>query len=157
MEPIELDRSERRILELLQQHGRMSNVELSQQIGLSESPTFRRVRHLEDGGLITGYAAVVDQRRLGLEVTAFVQVSMEKQPDSATEQFHQCVHREPHIVECHAMSGSHDYLMKVVARNIDHFSEICMQRILKFPGVRHVESSFSLREIKHSRVLPSAG
>lgn len=156
MEPLELDRSERRILELLQQHGRMSNVELSQQIGLSESPTFRRVRHLEDTGLITGYAAVVDQRRLGLEVTAFVQVSMEKQPDSATEQFHQCVNDEPHIVECHAMSGSHDYLMKVVARSIDHFSEICMQRILKFPGVRHVESSFSLREIKHSRVIPSA-
>jgi len=134
----------------------MSNVELSQHIGLSESPTFRRVRQLEESGVIAGYAAVVDQRRLGFEVTAFVQVSMEKQPDSATEAFHQRVQDEPHIIECHAMSGGHDYLMKVVARNIDHFSEICMQRILKFPGVRHVESSFSLKEIKHSRVLPSA-
>jgi Lrp/AsnC family leucine-responsive transcriptional regulator len=98
---------------------------------------------------------VVARPRLGLEVTAFVLVTMERQPDSATESFHACVAAEEHVIECHAMSGSHDYLMKVVARNIDHFSEICMQRILKFPGVMHVESSFSLKEIKHSQVLPA--
>jgi Lrp/AsnC family leucine-responsive transcriptional regulator len=131
-------------------------VELAEQVGLSESPTFRRVRQLEDSEVISGYGALVDQRKLGLEVTAFVQVSMEKQPDSATDAFHERVNAEPHIIECHAMSGSHDYLMKVVAKNIDHFSELCMQRILKFPGVRHVESSFSLSEIKNSRVLPTS-
>jgi Lrp/AsnC family transcriptional regulator, leucine-responsive regulatory protein len=105
--------------------------------------------------VITGYAAVVDQRRLGLDVTAFVLVTMEKQPDAATEAFLAAVQAEEHIVECYATSGSHDYLMKVVARSIDHFSELCMQRILKFPGVMHVESSFSLKEVKHSRVLPA--
>jgi Lrp/AsnC family leucine-responsive transcriptional regulator len=114
------------------------------------------VRHLEQTGVIEGYGAILDQRKLGLHVTAFVQVSMEKQPDSTTQAFHESVQAEPHIIECHAMSGSHDYLMKVVARSIDHFSELCMQRILKFPGVNHVESSFSLAEIKHSRVLPAA-
>jgi Lrp/AsnC family leucine-responsive transcriptional regulator len=150
-----MDATEEKILELLQRDGRMSNVALAEQIGLSESPTFRRVRQLEETGVITGYAALVDQRRLGLEVTAFVLVTMERQPDSATESFHACVAAEPHIIECHAMSGAHDYLMKVVARNIDHFSDICMRRILKFPGVQHVESSFSLKEIKHSRVLPA--
>lgn len=148
------DKWEEAILVNLQKSGRMSNVELSERIGLSESPTLRRVKHLEDEGIITGYAAVVDQRKIGLEVTAFVLVVMEKQPDAATEAFHEAVLREPHIVECHAMSGSHDYLMKVVARNMDHFSEICMQEILKFPGVQHVESNFSLRTIKHSQVLP---
>lgn len=152
---IQLDKAEKRILDILQSDGRVSNVELAERIGLSESPTFRRVKALEEAGVIEGYAAVVDQRRLGLTVTAFVQVSMEKQPDSATEAFHQCVLDEPHITECHAMSGTHDYLMKVVARNIDHFSEICMQRILNFPGVRHVESNFSLRAVKQSRTLPS--
>jgi Lrp/AsnC family leucine-responsive transcriptional regulator len=150
-----MDQTERKILALLQADGRMSNVELAERVGLSESPTFRRVKQLEGTGVITGYAALVDQRRLGLEVTAFVLVTMERQPDSATESFHACVAAEEHIIECHAMSGSHDYLMKVVARNIDHFSEICMQRILKFPGVMHVESSFSLKEIKHSQVLPA--
>ena len=152
---MKFDRVEKLILTLLQQQGRISNVELADQVGLSESPTFRRVRQLEESGVIRRYSALVDQRKLGLDVTAFVQVSMEKQPDSATDAFHERVNAEPHIIECHAMSGSHDYLMKVVAKNIDHFSELCMQRILKFPGVRHVESSFSLAEIKYSRALPT--
>jgi Lrp/AsnC family leucine-responsive transcriptional regulator len=150
-----MDQTEKRILALLQTDGRMSNVDLAERIGLSESPTFRRVRQLEQSGVITGYAALVDQRRLGLSVTAFVQVTMERQPDSRIESFHACVAAEDHIIECHAMSGSHDYLMKVVARNIEHFSEICMERILKFPGVQHVESSFSLKTIKQSRALPA--
>ena len=150
-----MEQTEKQILRLLQADGRLSNVALAEKVGLSESPTYRRVRQLEETGFITGYAALVDQRKLGLDVTAFVQVTMERQPDSATESFHACVAAEDHIIECHAMSGSHDYLMKVVARNIDHFSEICMQRILKFPGVQHVESSFSLKEIKHARVLPT--
>lgn len=152
---MKLDHTERRILRLLQDNGRMSNVDLAEQVGLSESPCLRRVRQLEKSGLIKGYAAMVDQRLLGLEVTAFVLVTMEKQPDAATEAFIAAVQAEDHIIECFATSGSHDYLMKVVARSIDHFSELCMQRILKFPGVMHVESSFSLREIKHSRVLPA--
>lgn len=150
-----LDVTERAILRLLQQDGRLSNVALAEQVGLSESPCYRRVRQLEQAGVIRGYAAVVDQRRLGLDVTAFVLVTMEKQPDAATEAFLAAVQAEEHIVECYATSGSHDYLMKVVAKSIDHFSELCMQRILKFPGVMHVESSFSLKEVKHSRVLPA--
>lgn len=150
-----MDKWEEQIIRELQEDGRISNVDLAEKIGLSESPTFRRVKQLEEQGLIQGYAAIVDQRMLGLEVTAFVQVIMEKQPHTTTEEFHARVLAEPHIIECHAMSGSHDYLMKVVARNMDHFSELCMEGILKFPGVQHVESNFSLRSIKDSRVLPS--
>jgi Lrp/AsnC family leucine-responsive transcriptional regulator len=153
--PMSMDKWEQAILGELQRDGRMPNVELAEKIGLSESPTLRRVKQLEASGLIRGYAAIVDQRLVGLEVTAFVQVIMEKQPDARTEEFHREVMNEPHIVECHAMSGSHDYLMKLVARNMDHFSELCMERILKFPGVQHVESNFSLRQIKHSRELPA--
>ena len=152
---MKLDGTERQILALLQVNGRMSNVDLAEQIGLSESPCLRRVKQLEVSGIIEGYAAVVDQRKLGLNVTAFVQVTMAKQPDSTTEAFHCAVRDEPKITECHAMSGSYDYLMKVVVHNMDDFSDLCMQRILKFPGVQHVESSFSLKEIKNSRVLPA--
>lgn len=151
---MELDERERQILRTLQVEGRLSNVELAERIGLSESPCFRRVRRLEQSGIICGYSAVVDQRKLGLMITAYVQVATENQSDAATREFIDCVLAEEHIIECHAMSGGHDYLMKVVARSIDHFSELCMQRILRFPGVKSIESGFSLREIKMSRALP---
>ena len=148
-----LDRIERQILGALQRYGRLPNVELAARVGLSESPCFRRVKNLERDGVIQGYAAKVDQRALGLTVTAYVHLTLEKRLEQRTD-FHQRVQGEPHIVECHAMSGSHDYLMKVVARDMDHFSELVMGSILRYPGVSNVESSFSLAEIKQSRVLP---
>lgn len=152
---MKIDSAERTILAELQEDARITNAELARRVGLSESPCFRRVKALEKAGVIQRYAARVDRRKLGLAVTAFVEVTMERQPDAATEDFLARVRAEPHIIECHAMSGSHDYLMKVVARSIDHFSELCMQRILKFPGVSHVQSSFSLDEIKLDAVVPT--
>ena len=154
---MKLERTEKAILRILQRNGRISNAELAQQVGRSDSPCFRRVKQLEASGLSSGYAAVVEQRKLGLEVTAFVQVTMEKQTDADTKKFIRCVEAEEHIVECFATSGSHDYLMKVVARSIDHFSELTMRRILKYPGVKNVESSFSLQQIKNNRALPTDG
>ncbi len=149
-----ISKSERDILQILQSEGRISNVELAEKIGLSESPCFRRTKQLEESGVITGYSACLDQRLLGLQVTAFVQVSLSKQDEKATQQFLESVAREEHIVECHAMSGAYDYLLKVVTRSMDHFSELSMQRILRFPGVKDIESHFSLKEIKFSRSLP---
>ena len=151
---MKLDNAERDILTVLQQEGRISNVELAERIGLSESPCFRRVKRLEEEGIVEGYAARLNQRKLDLQVTAFVQVSLEKQDDTKTRNFLSCVEAEEHIVECHAMSGSHDYLLKVVARSMDHFSELSMQRILKYPGVKNIESNFSLLAIKERSALP---
>ncbi|GAA6153669.1 Lrp/AsnC family transcriptional regulator [Pseudoteredinibacter isoporae] len=148
--------SEKAILGALQRQGRMSNVELAQQVGLSESPCFRRVKQLEDDKVITAYCAVVDQRRLGLEVTAFVQVDLEQGSEADTDDFMAAVRAEEYITECYAMSGEYDYLLKVVARNIDHFGEISMKRILKFPGVKNIVSSFNLLEVKNTRQLPLA-
>ena len=148
-----LDRIERQILAELQRHGRLPNVELAGRIGLSESPCFRRVKNLERDGVIQGYAARLDQRALGLTVTAYVHLTLEKGLEQRTE-FHRHVQDEPHIVECHAMSGTHDYLMKVVARDMDHFSELVMSDILGYPGVSNLESSFSLAEIKQAGGLP---
>jgi Lrp/AsnC family leucine-responsive transcriptional regulator len=148
------DRSEAEILRVLQREGRISNVDLAERVGLSESPCFRRVRQLEEKGVIRGYGARLDRRQLGLQVTAFVQVSLEKQDDRKQRDFLACVEAEEHIVECHAMSGSHDYLLKVVARSMDHFSDLSMNRILKFPGVKDIESNFSLLAVKEGGALP---
>jgi Lrp/AsnC family leucine-responsive transcriptional regulator len=134
----------------------MSNVDLAQRVGLSESPCFRRVKALEENGVIRRYGAQLDQRALGLQVTAFVLVNLEKQDDQKQKGFLARVEAEEHIVECHAMSGSHDYLLKVVARSMDHFSELSMERILKFPGVTNIESNFSLVAFKENVGLPVA-
>jgi Lrp/AsnC family transcriptional regulator, leucine-responsive regulatory protein len=149
-----MDRSEQEILRVLQADGRISNVDLAGEVGLSESPCFRRTKQLEENGTIMGYSACVDRRLIGLQVIAFVQVSLGKKSEQETEDFISRVEQEEHIVECHAMSGSYDYLLKVVARNMDHFSELSMQRILKFPGVQDMESHFSLEEVKLSQSLP---
>ncbi len=149
-----LDKRERQLLRVLQREGRISNVELAERVGLSESPCFRRVKRLEESGVIAGYAALLDQRQLGLQVTAFVLVSLDQKKDKTRREFLAHIEAEDHIVECHAMSGSHDYLLKVVAYNMEHFSELAMQRILKFPGVQSIESNFSLLAVKERRELP---
>ncbi len=151
---MQLDKAEKDILRILQRDGRVSNVELAERAGLSESPCFRRVKRLEESGLITGYSARLDQRELGLQVTAFVQITLDKQDDRQQRDFLARVEAEEYIVECHAMSGSHDFLLKVVAASMDHFSELSMQRILKFPGVKNIESNFSLMAVKQDSALP---
>ena len=115
-----MDSVEQRILERLQVDGRISNVQLAEMVGLSESPTFRRVKLLEEAGTIRGYVALLDQRKLGLQVTAYVSVRMEKQPDQERHEFHRCVADEPYIVECHAMSGASDFLMKVLWKAVQY-------------------------------------
>ena len=104
--------------------------------------------------MIRGYSAQLDRRALGLQVTTFVLLNLEKQDDRKRKAFLAQVEAEDHIVECHAMSGSHDYLLKVVARNMDHFSELSMERILKFDGVTNIESNFSLVAVKENVGLP---
>jgi Lrp/AsnC family leucine-responsive transcriptional regulator len=151
---VKFHRAEKEILRILQREGRMSNVDLAEQIGLSESPCFRRVRALEEAGIITGYGARLDQRAIGLQVTAFVQVTLEKQDEKKQSAFLEQVEAEEHIVECHALSGSHDYLLKVVARSMEHFSELAMRRILNFSGVSNIESNFSLLAVKEHGALP---
>ncbi len=149
-----MDKIEAKLLETLQQNGRIPNIQLAEAVGLSESPTFRRVKLLEASGMIRGYVALLDQRQLELQVTAYVSVRMDKQPNRGRNEFYRRIENEPHIVECHAMSGAFDFLMKVVARDMDHFAGLCMQEILNYPGVQHVESSFSLEAVKSSHALP---
>lgn len=154
---MQLDRTECEILRILQKEGRISIVELASRVSLSESPTFRRVKTLEQAGVISSYSAQLDQRKVGLQVTAFVQIILEKGDAAKLRTFLAQVEAEDYIVECHGMSGSCDYLLKVVATSMDHFSELCMQRILNFAGVKNIESQFSRWAVKQGTPLPVAG
>jgi Lrp/AsnC family leucine-responsive transcriptional regulator len=149
-----VDNKDKAILRAVQADGRISNVDLAERVGLSESPCYRRVRALEERGVIASYRAELDRQKLGLEVTAFVLVTVENQDDRKLVAFFEAVEAEECIVECHAMSGSHDFLLKTVTRNMDHFSELAMERILKLPGVKTIESNFSLKAVKENAPLP---
>ncbi len=144
----ELDVTDKKILAQLQAHGRTSNTDLSRKVGLSESPCLRRVRNLEDDGVITGYSALLDHRKLGLEIVAYVQVNLDQRSEADTNAFVKAVKKAPWIVECVAISGTHDYFLKIVARNIDHFGQLTMKKLLRFPGVTDVTSNLVLTSIK---------
>ena len=113
---MKLDKQEKSVLRILQAQGRISNVELAEQIGLSESPCYRRVRGLEEAGVIAGYAAKVDRRKLGLQVIAFVMVTVENQEDGMLGDFFAAIADEPHIVECHAMSGFQGFCLRLLPK-----------------------------------------
>ena len=144
----ELDVTDKKILAELQAHGRISNTDLSRKVGLSESPCLRRVRNLEDDRVIAGYSALLDHRKLGLEIVAYVQVNLDQRSEADTNAFVKAVKKAPWIVECVAISGTHDYLLKVAAKNIDHFGELTMKKLLRFPGVTDVTSNLVLASIK---------
>ena len=144
----DLDLTDRKILIELQADGRISNTDLSRKVGLSESPCLRRVRNLEEDGVIAGYSACLDHRKLGLEMVAYVQVNLDQRTEADTNAFVQAVRKAPWIVECVAISGTHDYLLKVAARNIDHFGELILKKLLRFPGVTDVVSNLVLASIK---------
>jgi Lrp/AsnC family leucine-responsive transcriptional regulator len=144
----ELDITDKKILAELQENGRISNTDLARRVGLSESPCLRRVRNLEDEGVIAGYSAILDRRRLGFEMLAYVQVNLDQRSEADTNAFVKAVKKSPWIVECVAISGTHDYLLIVAAKNIDDFGELTMKRLLRFPGVIDVTSNLVLASIK---------
>ena len=139
---------------MLQTDAHLSNVALADRIGLSPSPCLRRVHQLESQGVIAGYVALLDRRKIGLDVMAFVEVRVDRHNDSVAEAFRTAILREPEVVSCHALSGAYDYLLKVAAPNLDSFAEFAMKRLLKMPGVTDVRSSFILDTLKDSTAYP---
>jgi Lrp/AsnC family transcriptional regulator, leucine-responsive regulatory protein len=144
-----LDRIDQSILEHLQTHGRLTNVELADRVGLSPSPCLRRVRHLEETGLIKGYQAVVDQAKAGLPVSVFVSVRLEQQREEAMARFEAAVRGFPEVLECYLMTGTRDYLLRVVASDLAGYEQF-------IEGVASIESSFALAQVKHTTALPVA-
>lgn len=149
-----MDRTDLKILALLQQDGRLSNVELAEQVALSPTPCLRRVKRLEDEGVIACYRAELDKRKLGLGVTAFVCINIGDHGPKATEAFLSSVELIEEIVACHVLSGQFDFLLEVVTETLDHYASVMLDRLGGLPGVSALQTSFALRTTKSRRKLP---
>ncbi|MEX5727829.1 Lrp/AsnC family leucine-responsive transcriptional regulator [Rhodovulum iodosum] len=150
----EIDTTDRRILAVLQKHGRISNAELSERVNLSPSACHRRVARLEAAGVIRGYVALLDARRVERPTTVFVEITLSGQADDILDAFEREVARIPDVLECHLMAGSADYLLTVVARDSEDFARIHRQHLTRLPGVAQMQSSFALRTVFKTTALP---
>jgi DNA-binding Lrp family transcriptional regulator len=153
---IRLDSVDRQLLGALQKDGRSTVGELAELVSLSPSPCWRRVKQLEESGLIEGYHARLSRRQLGYGVTGFVQLQMENHTPQAAESFERAVVALPQVLSCHNLSGRYDYQLEVVGVDLESFAEFVRTHIRALPGVREISTSFSLKEIKRSIVLPIA-
>jgi Lrp/AsnC family leucine-responsive transcriptional regulator len=149
-----LDRTDRRILVALQQDGRRTVVELAESVGLSPTPCARRVRQLETSGVIQGYSAVLDPARVGLRVMAYVQVKLDKHTDENIEQFRKALDALSEVVSCHATTGEYDFVLQVMAPDLETLGNLVLKRLLHLPVVRDVHSSIVLQTVKRSLHLP---
>lgn len=149
-----LDRIDRRILDLLQRDARLTNVDLAAKVALSPSPCLRRVRALEEGGVIREYVALLDPGRVGLGLLAFANVKLEKGGTLPIDDFLSAVQAWPEVVACYAMTGDTDYLLRVQVEDLEHYSRFMMNRLLRQPGVIDVKSNFVLERIKDTTALP---
>ena len=153
-----LDRYDRQILEVLQQDGRLSNQDLADRIGLSPSPCLRRVRTLEESGLITGYRALLDAKKLGLSLMALIHISMDQHTPERFANFEAQVGELPEVLECLLITGQDaDYQLKVVVADMDGYQDLLLNRITRIPGVTGVRSSFVLRRVVDKTALPLNG
>lgn len=152
---MELDKYDRLILEALQKNGRMSNQELADSISLSPSPCLRRVRALEESGLIDGYVALLNARKLGLTLMAFIQISMDKHTPDRFDTFEKLVNDYPEVLECHLITGqSADYLLKVIVKDMDAYQQFLLQKLTRIEGVSGVHSSFVLKSPVDKTAFP---
>ena len=149
-----LDRTDLRLLALLQRDGRASNADLATQVNLSPSACLRRIQRLESAGVVAGYAARLDPQALGLGLQAFVRVQLEKHGAPGIERFVRAVQDWDEVVACHALTGDMDYLLHVYVRDLEHFSRFLLDRLLNASGVADVNSSFVLRTVKWFSGLP---
>jgi Lrp/AsnC family leucine-responsive transcriptional regulator len=150
----DLDATDRRLLTLLQRDGRITNADLADRVNLSASACHRRVQRLEEAGFITGYVALVDPRRVFRKTTVFVEITLSGQADELLEAFEREVARIPDVLECHLMTGSFDYLLKVVAEDTEDFARIHRRFLACLPGVAQMRSSFALRTVRQTTALP---
>ncbi len=148
-----LDRHDRLILASLQRNGRITNHDLANEIGLSPSPCLRRVRQLEESGIITDYVALIDPDSVGLSVSAFVRIRLDRQDGPHLDAFEAEIMDFPEIMECYLMSGEADYQLRVVVGSLDEYEQF-LRRITKLKGISEVTTSFALRPVVYKTALP---
>ena len=149
-----LDAIDRQILENLQDDARMRNVELAEKVGLSPSPCLRRVSNLEETGVIRGYATLVDAEAVGLPVSVFVSVTLEKQIEKTLEKFEKEIRARPEVMECYLMTGDADYLLRVVTADLGAYERFLIEHLTRIPGVASIKSSFALKQVAYRTALP---
>ena len=150
-----LDRTDRRILELVQRNGRISNLELAETVGLSPTPCARRLKRLEESGLIRETVTLLDQDALGLKLTAYIGISMDRHTPDRFAAFEAEVTSYPEVLECSVVTGqAADYLLKAVLPDMQHYEQFLLGRLTRIPGVTGVHSSFELRRVVQRTVLP---
>lgn len=151
---IALDRIDRRLLAALQENGRLTVAELAEKVGLTASPCSRRLRILEEAGIINRYAALLDQKKVGLPVSVFVSIKLERQQEDKLHRFEDAIRRCPEVLECYLMTGPRDYLLRVVARDLADYERFVKDTLTRIDGIANIESSFALGQVKHSSALP---
>jgi Lrp/AsnC family leucine-responsive transcriptional regulator len=159
---VEMDKTDRKILSILQADGRLTNQEVAERVNLSPSPCLRRIRRLEEAGVIRQYVALLAPERIGLGLLAYVNVRLEKHSDAPgaggmrapRTDFAASVETWPEVVACYAMTGEMDYLLRVHVEDMEHFSHFMMETLLRHPAVLDVKSSFALKRIKDTTALP---
>lgn len=154
MPSVQLDELDRKILERLQLDGRISNQQLSEEVGLSPSPCLRRLRQLEVEGVISRYVALVNPEAVGLGVTAFVRVRLDQQDDRHLALFEAAVAEFPEVMECYLMTGEADYQLRVLVGSLGEFEDFLRHRLTRIEGVGQVTTSFALRPVVYRTALP---
>lgn len=152
--PIALDRIDRAILRALQQNGKIQNVELADRVGLSPSPCLRRVRLLEQAGVIDRYAALVDPTKVGMGMTLFVRVWLKGQDEDTVKVFVAAVQKLPEVVECYLMAGDSDFLLRVVAPDLEGYRRFQAEYLGRIKGVSNIKTEVPMQKIKHSWEIP---
>ena len=151
---MELDSIDRRILAALQEDARISNVDLAERVGISPSPCWRRVRALETEGVIARHVTLVDPAAVGLPVSVFIQVTLERQIEQALEEFEQTILARPEVMECYLMTGDSDYLLRVVVADLAAYERFLKEHLTRISGVASIKSSFALNQVKYRTALP---
>ena len=149
-----LDHIDRHLLAELQNEGRVTNVELAQRVGLTAPPCLRRVRALEEAGVIRGYHAELDPGKLGFAITVFAMVSLKSQAESALREFETHVGQLPEVRECHMLNGEIDFILKIVSRDLQSFQEFLTSKLTPAPNVASVKTSLTIRTAKHVPGVP---
>lgn len=132
----------------------MPVAQVAERIALSATPVSRRIKRLEDEGVIQGYQPVLDTRQLGFELDAYVLINLAAHSDENISTFEQAIQDNPYVIACHAVTGDMDYLVHVIARDVEHLSQITLKTLVRIPGVRDVKSIIVLETIKEARALP---
>ncbi len=150
-----MDSIDHKIIRELQGNSQQTNNELAERVGLSPSPCLRRVRNLEKSGVITGYTALINQEKLGLPLNVFVTVQLERQTEETIEKFERHIKRIDEVLECYLMTGTSDYMLRVVSDSLNSYEGFIKEKLMRVPGVNAFESNFAIGVIKMKTIYPA--